>query len=320
MKLFDKILYNVIFGIWYVVSSLPFCVHYFFSDIMQFLLYYIIRYRRKVVHDNIRSSFPDKTPEEIKKIERDFYAHFCDIIVEQVKYFSISEKEMKKHMVFKGMEQVDESCKNGHSCALFLGHYCNWEWVATAPLWLDGKYSQTAQLYHPFENKIVDRLMDYIRSRFGGINIPVEQSLRHIVKYQKQGKSLVIGFIADQVPLYTNIHYWTNFLNHPETPLFTGGERIMRMLDMDVYYLHIRRLKRGYYETEYKLMVKGAKQCKEFELTEMYTRMLEQNIIEAPALWLWTHRRWKRTYAGWLEDQEEIRQRHEEKMKKINEK
>lgn len=316
-KLFHDVCYAVVFGLWYAFSSLPFCVHYFFSDILYVLIFYVFRYRRNVVHKNMKECFPDKNDSELLKLEREFYAHFCDLCVEQVKYFSMSEKQMRERMSVKGMEQVNESCRKGKTCGLYLGHYCNWEWVASLPLWMDPDHVRCAQLYHPFENKVIDRLMDYIRSRFGGVNIPVEQSLRHIVKYRKEGKQLLIGFIADQVPLYTNIHYWTNFLNHPETPLFTGAERIIKMMNMDVYYFHLKKVKRGYYEGEFRLMMYDSKDAAEFEISELYTRMLEENILEAPALWLWTHRRWKRTYAGWLEDQEEIRQRHEEKMRNL---
>lgn len=316
MKLFDEIIYRIIFGGWYLISLLPFCVHYFFSDLLQLLLFHVVKYRRKVVHENMRSCFPDKTDQELLALERNFYAHFCDLIVEQVKYFSISEKEMKKRMTFKNLEAPNESCRNGRSCAFFLGHYCNWEWIASTPMWVDERYVKCAQLYHPLENKALDRIMGYIRGRFGGVNIPVEQSLRHIVKCRKDGQEVIVGFIADQVPLYTNIHYWTNFLNHPQTPVFSGAEKIIKMFNMDVYFLHVRKVKRGYYEVDCQLMMRDSKNAPEFAITELYTRLLEQNILEDPALWLWTHRRWKRTYEGWLQDIEENRQRHEEKMKK----
>ena len=115
------------------------------------------------------------------------------------------------------------------------------------------------------------------------------------MRLKQQGKPLVIGFIADQVPLWQNIHYWTRFLNHEDTPIFTGAERLMKKLDMDVYYLDVRRVKRGYYEAEFKLISSTPKECEEFYLTEQYTRMLEQSINEAPPYWLWSHKRWKRT-------------------------
>ena len=150
----------------------------------------------------------------------------------------------------------------------------------------------------------MDRLMGYLRQRMGNINIPVEQSVRHMVRLRQQGKPILIGFIADQVPHWRNIHYWTNFLNHPKTPIFTGPERLARQFDMDAYYLHITRRRRGYWTAKFVPMARDCKQTQEFELTEQYTRLLEQNILEAPQYWLWTHNRWKRTYEEWLVKQE----------------
>jgi KDO2-lipid IV(A) lauroyltransferase len=120
-----------------------------------------------------------------------------------------------------------------------------------------------------------------------------------LVKYRQLGKPILIGFIADQTPVYDNIHYWTSFLNHPETPVFTGAEKIMQKFDMDVYYLDVRRIRRGHYVAEYKLITTEPKTYQEFELTEIYTKLMEHTINRAPAYWLWSHNRWKRTKEGY---------------------
>ena len=289
-----KSLYHLFFGAWYVVASLPLSVLYCFSTLISLLMYYILRFRRKVVRKNLCDSFPEKSKAEIVKIERKYYQHVCDLIFESIKYFSISEKEMRERLVYKNLEQARNSLKNGKTIGLYMGHYANWEWVSSLPLEV-GDVSQCCQLYHPLENKVFDRLVAYTRERWGGVNIPAGESIRHIVRLKQQGKPLVIGFIADQVPLWQNIHYWTRFLNHEDTPIFTGAERLMKKLDMDVYYLDVRRVKRGYYEAEFKLISSTPKECEEFYLTEQYTRMLEQTINEAPPYWLWSHKRWKRT-------------------------
>lgn len=299
-KILEHIIYNVLYGLWYAVSSMPLWIHYIFSTMLSALLYHVLRYRRKVVHRNLTESFPTYSKSQIWRIERSFYLHFCDIIVESIKYFSISRKQMMKRMQFKGLDLIEESCRNGHSCGVFLGHYGNWEWVSSLQLWIDPSVGKCVQLYHPLENKAFDRLMGYIRERMGSTNIPVEQSLRHIVKYRNEGIPLVIGFIADQVPLWNNIHYWTDFLNH-KTCCFTGAERIIRMMDMDVYYMHIERVSRGHYVAEFRRLMQGSKDAPDNKITELYTRALEDNIKEAPAYWLWSHRRWKRTYEEWQE-------------------
>ena len=286
----DNCIYYIAFGCMYLLSKVPFCVMYAISSVLAVFLFYIVGYRRKVVHQNIKDSFPDKSKIECFEIERTYYVHMCDLFMESLKYFSISEKEMRKRMVYKNLEQARLSLKNGKTIGLYMGHYANWEWVSSLPL-VVGDISQCCQLYHPLQNLIFDRLIGYTRERWGGVNIPANESIRHIIKLNKP---LVIGFIADQVPLSNSIHYWTRFLHHENTPVFTGAERLMKKLDMDVYYLDVRRVKRGYYEAEFKLITTTPKECAEFQLTEDYTRMLEQTINEAPPYWLWSHNRWKR--------------------------
>ncbi len=294
-----NIAYHVLFVIWYIVSCLPLWVLYLLSNLISFILYYVIRYRRKVVRKNISESYPNLSRRKRWLIERRFYTHFCDIFMESVKFFSISKKELMKRMQFKGVELVEDSCRRGKSCGIYLGHYGNWEWPSSMPLWINPELGLTAQLYHPLENLVTDRLVYYTRQRFGGISIPANQSIRELVKYQKLGKPLIIGFVADQTPWWRDIHYWTNFLNHPDTPVFTGAERIMKKFDMDVYYLDIRRIRRGKYVAEYKRITTTPKECPEFWITEQYNRMMEKTINRAPSYWLWSHNRWKRTKEEW---------------------
>ena len=201
-------------------------------------------------------------------------------------------------MQFIGAEKVRESCQKGQSCTVYLGHYCNWEWVTSLQLWV-GEDIACGQLYHPLENKAFDKLFLYLRNRLGAQCIPMAESIRKIMKMRQEDKPIVIGFIADQVPLWNNIHYWTDFLHH-DTPVFTGTEKIARKMNLAVYYLDIQRLKRGYYQAEFKLLTEIPKEKKEFEITETYIRELEKTIQRQPAFWLWTHNRWKRTREQWL--------------------
>jgi len=269
------------------------------STVVSVFLYHIIRYRRKVVHENIKASFPHLTPRKRWMIERRFYTHFCDLIVESVKYFSISKSNIRRRMRFKGVELLEESFRKGRSCGVFLGHYGNWEWISSMPLWIDPKLCLCTQLYHQLENYVTDQLILYTRRRFGGVNIEVNQSVRDIIKYRNEGTPVLVGFIADQAPYWDNIYYWSDFLHH-ETPWFTGAERIMQKLDMDVYYLDVRRIRRGYYVAEYKRITTDPKSTGQFWLTDQYAKMLEHTIMRGPSYWLWSHRRWKRTKEEWL--------------------
>ena len=218
----NKLLAYCCFALLWVTSIFPMWVHYLFSDMMYLILYRMAGYRTKIVRKNINTAFPEKSDQEVKKIEREFYHWFCDYLVETIKMMTISEKEMRRRMVFKGTEAIEKLWNEGVSCGIMLGHYCNWEWISTLPLAVSSK-GVCAELYHPIENPDFDRLFLYIRQRFGSVCIPMEETLRHIVKYQREGKPLVVGYIADQKPNWRNIHLWVPFLNHL-TPVFTGSE------------------------------------------------------------------------------------------------
>ena len=288
-----KILYYIVLAFWYMLSLLPMKVHYLLSDLLFWVLYGLLGYRKKVIEKNLKASFPEKSEEELKRIERGFYYFFCDYIAESVKLMTIRRENLRRRMVFKGAELVDEVIESGQSCAVFLGHLCNWEWVTSLPLWVTPK-AQCGQIYHPIENKDFDRLFLRSRQRMGAVCIPMADTLRKIIEFKKAGQPVVIGYISDQVPFWTNIHHWVDFLHH-DTPVLTGMERIARKVNHAVFFLDVRRVRRGYYEAEFKLITREPQKMGEYEITDIYYRMLEQSIRRAPEFWLWSHNRWKRT-------------------------
>lgn len=286
-------LYYILLGVWCLFSLLPLRIHYIISDFLFWLLYKVIGYRRRVVWKNLSASFPEKSQAEQEEIERGFYHFLCDYFVETVKMMTISKKEIKKRMVFKGIEDLDEVIESGQSIALYLGHYCNWEWVTSMPLWVTPKV-QCGQIYHPLENKYFDKLLLRSRQRLDALCISMQDTLREVVRYKREGQPIMIGYISDQAPNWVNIHHWVDFLNQ-DTPVFTGTERIVKKMNHAVFYLDMRRIRRGYYEAEFKLMTREPKELEDFKLTDMYFDMLEKSIRRAPEFWLWSHNRWKRT-------------------------
>jgi KDO2-lipid IV(A) lauroyltransferase len=288
-----KIVYYIFVVFCYLLSPLPLRLHYLIADIAYVLIYHVIRYRRRVVWQNLTSSFPEKDEAELRRIERRFYHFLCDYFVETLKLLSFSREELMRRMVFKGVEQIDEMMEQGRSCAVYLGHYGNWEWVSSLPFWVKSN-GLCGQIYHPLENKDFDRFFLKLRQRMGAVSIPMNETLRKLMDYRAHQQPVVIGYISDQVPLWTNIHHWVDVLNH-DTPVLTGAERIARKMNHAVFYMDVRRLRRGYYEVTVKLITRNPQESKEFELTDIYWRMLEETIREAPEYWLWSHNRWKRT-------------------------
>ena len=288
-----RLLYYVIYSLWFLLSLLPLRIHYMLSDLLYLIIYRLIHYRVAVVRKNIQESFPEKDADEQLAIERGFYHWFCDYLAESVKLLTMSRSQMRRRMVFKGTDVVDEVVRNGQSCAVYLGHYCNWEWITSLPLWVTPE-AQCGQIYHVLENQEFDKLFLKLRQRWGAVCIPMAETLRRLIQYRQANQPVVIDYIGDQVPFWNNIHHWCQFLNH-DTPVLTGTERLARQTGQAAFYLDVRRLRRGYYEAEFKLITREPKQLAEFELTDIYFRMLEESIRRDPACYLWSHNRWKRT-------------------------
>ena len=290
-----KILYGSVFCIWYLMSLLPLRVLYILSDGLFYLIYYVVKYRRPLVRKHLFDSFPKKNEAERIKIEKEFYSWFCDYIVETIKLFTMSKKQIKKRMQFVGAEKVRESCQKGQSCAVYLGHYCNWEWLSCVGIELP-KSRKIGLIYHPLRNQAFDELFKRIRSHEeNGVVVPKKEILRYLVDYKRKGIMSIFGYISDQGPKWENIHLWLPFLNHPETPVFTGGERIMRKMNDAVFYVEMSRPKRGYYTATYKLITRNPNSLPEHEITRRFFQMLEETIRKNPPYYLWTHNRWKRT-------------------------
>lgn len=288
-----KIVYYLVTAGWYLLSLLPFWMHYLLSDLLYVILYRMIGYRKTVVRSNLATSFPEKSEAELRKIERDFYHFFGDYIAESVKLMTISRQNLKKRLVFKGTDVVNEVIESGQSCAVYMGHYCNWEYVTSLPLWVTPK-AHCGQIYHPIENKDFDRLFLRLRQRQGSLSIPMQDTLRRLLEYRKEKQATIIGFISDQKPHWVNIHHWVDFLHH-DTPVLTGTERIVRKLNYAAFYLDMHRVRRGYYEAEFKLITRQPQEMGDYELTDAYFAMLEASIRHNPAFWLWSHNRWSRT-------------------------
>ncbi|WP_302524977.1 lysophospholipid acyltransferase family protein [Phocaeicola barnesiae] len=298
-----KFVYHILFFLLYLLSLLPMRLLYLLSDCLFFPLFHIVKYRRKVVEKQLDECFPEKSMQERRAIERQFYHFFCDYLVEVIKLFSISKKEMMRRMKFVGIEQVREELKDKKFCFLYLGHYCNWEYIASLSYWLPEIHC--GQIYHRIYNQAFDELFLKLRGQFGGESILMKDTLRRILTLRNQEKKVMIGFIADQLPKWENMHHWTTFLNH-DTSFFIGAERIAKQVDAALYYVDVERVKRGYYQVRFRLMTLHPKEFPDYELTDQYARLLEESIRRQPAYWLWTHKRWKRTKEEWLKRQQEV--------------
>lgn len=304
----NKIFYYVLYIILYLHALLPFWLLYILSDILYIFVYKIVGYRLKVVRRNMAAAFPEKSAKDLRTLEIRFYHHFCDYFFETIKLLHISEKTIRKRMVFLNTDLAVDLTKDGNSSLMFLGHYGNWEWIPSLTIEFQDTPILLGQIYRPLKNKAFDNLFIKIRSRFGSFGIPKNDTLRAIIRLRREGKQTMIGFMSDQTPSVNNIHYWTTFLNQ-DTPVYTGVERIAKQTGFYVFYLDVKKVKRGYYTATIKLISAEPKNEPEFKITETYIREMENSILRDPAYWLWTHKRWK-----WK--REEVQRRQAEHKKK----
>jgi KDO2-lipid IV(A) lauroyltransferase len=271
----------------YLLAALPFSALYHFSDLLYFLVYKVFGYRRKVVEENLRNSFPEKSKAEIDDIAQKYYRYLCDLILESLKKLNIDEKTALERCYMAPHPVLDRLRAENKSVIILMGHYGNWEWAGST-FSLSTNY-QLHVVYKTLSNPHFEKLMCKTRTMFGTRLIKMENTLKDILK-NKQNPS-AYTFIADQTPFPQNA-YWTTFLNQ-DTPLFTGAEKIAKKLNFPVLFVNIVREKRGQYKITEELLFENPKETRENEITETYIRRLEQEIIKMPETWLWSHRRWK---------------------------
>ena len=273
----------------YFISLAPFWLLYLISDFFFVLVFYVMRYRRKVVEGNLRRSFPEKSNEEVLSLSRDFYRYFCDLLLETFKTLTISAENMAKHCCFEAdsVKLINQLYADKKSIIIVLGHLGNWEWAGNA-FSMQCKH-QLYVIYHPLTHSGFNQLMIDMRTRFGTKLIAMKDTFREMTNHKDE--LTATGFIADQTPPPETAH-WTNFM-HQDTPVFKGTERMAARFKYPTLYINVNRVKRGYYEIKVEDVVLNPEQLPEGQLTEWHTHLLERAIRTNPATWLWSHKRWK---------------------------
>ena len=269
------------------LSLLPYPLLYLLSDIIFLIMYRVIGYRKKVVFTNLRNSFPNKSKQELKKIMSDFYRHLCDIIMESVKGFTISEKQLRKRLIIKNPEFSNYFADKRQSIIFVGGHYNNWEICAQA----FAMYSnhKCIGIYKPLSNAFINDKIYTSRSKYGMHLISMKQTKK---SFEDGDEPKAIVFGSDQNPANPKRAHWVQFLNQDTGVLF-GVERYAKEYDWPVVFVSIRKAKRGYYEVEYSLVTDNPNEEPHGKITEDFTKRLEQDIINQPQYWLWSHKRWK---------------------------
>ena len=275
-----------------LLGRLPWRAMYALSDGIAFLLGSVVRYRRKVIGENLRLSFPEKGEEELKQIQKDFYRNFSDILLESLKGFDRRAfRQIPARYTFKNVELIEAEYAKGRSCLIFTGHFNNWEWLGHTMFGATSR--EGGVIYKPMTNKAVDALVLERRSQSGSMLISMPQTGRMMIERRKNPSAYT--FIADQSPSDLKNAHWVNFLNR-RTAFLHGVDKLSRKLDWPVFYAPVIRVKRGVYELPLEVITLDPKSEPEGAITKAFAEALEQTIRAEPANWLWSHRRWKHAF------------------------
>ena len=283
------IVYLITYPIIWFISILPFRLLYIFSDCVCFFVYTIFGYRKKIVRNNIAISLPHLTEKERLNIEKKFYKHLCDMFLEMIKTMTISRKEMEKRFVFKNLDLYLELEKKGKSIALLCAHYASYEWAVSMNYHI--KFEGYG-IYKKLSNTYFDTLAKNIRSKFKAKLITTRETISTIEKNKRNDILGVYGLASDQSPQKSRAYHWTHFMGI-EVPVHTGAEMLAKRFDMNVIFLKNKKVKRGYYEATFELMADNPTDEPNFSISDDFLKRVENQILEAPEFYLWTHNRWK---------------------------
>ena len=270
------------------ISKLPFRVFYAFSDVIYFIVYHLVGYRKKVVRENLKLIFPKKQEAEIDLIEKKFYSHMCDMFLEMIKTMSLSKEDVKKRYNVVNIEVLQQVLQK-KSTLILCSHYANWEWNVSINNYVD---TQGYAVYQKVGNKYFDAFIKKVRARWNTILISQKETVRTVVKNYQEAVFTAYGMVSDQSPQWHRAQYWTEFMG-VKVPIFNGAESMARKMDLAVVFLKVSKVKRGFYKAEFIPITMEGSKTKPNEITNQFLKLTEIQINEAPEFYLWTHKRWK---------------------------
>lgn len=280
--------YYILLAITWPMQLLPLGFHYFIADILYVLVYHVVGYRKGVVARNLRKSFPEKSPDELKAIEKQFYRGFADIFIETLYCTHINVEKQQHRLEVVNFKPIQDLLDKGENVLVVAGHFGNWEFMQLFKERVDvNKYF----VYKKINNKTFDQFYRRLRGK-AATPLEMKKVFRRLISDIQNKENYIAYFISDQRPVKPEIKHWVNFMNQ-DTPVMLGTEKIALKTNAVIYYMEIVRLKRGYHRVNFELLFEDSSKTKQYEITDAFMRRLEQSIREHPAQYLWTHKRWK---------------------------
>ena len=285
----NLLVYILVYPVIWLISLLPFRILYAISDVVYLVVYYLIGYRKKVVFNNLKLAFPEKSDKEIFEIRKKFYHHFTDVFIELIKSFTVSKEEVYKRYKYTNIDFFDELYKDGKSVILTGPHYANWEWIMSLDSFVKYKgYAAFTKVENPYLNEKVLKS----RVKFGTNLILTSKIIAEIKHNKKNNIQAMYGLLSDQSPQLSKTFYWREFFG-VKVPVHTGAELLAKRYDMNMVYIETKKVKRGYYETSFSLITKEPKKHPDYQLTDIFIDKVEKQVRAQPEYYFWTHKRFK---------------------------
>jgi KDO2-lipid IV(A) lauroyltransferase len=279
----------LIFKVFVVIFSwIPFRVLFFIADLVYYLVYYLAGYRKKVVFENLRNSFPEKKESEIIYTAKAFYHHLADMLIESMKAFSMKESAVVQRYEFINTGVLDEYYRKNQSLICIAGHYGNWEWAGLASE--RQLQHRPVGFYKPLSNKYMDAYIQRTRVQGNAVLAPITRTAETF--RTDWGKPAIFYMVADQSPSSARLAFWINFLNQ-ETAALHGPEKYAMLHNLPVVFASANKIRRGYYQVTFQLLEENPAKTKTGQITSRFMKMLEEVILAKPEYYLWSHRRWK---------------------------
>ena len=283
------LIFILTFPFLWIISILPFRFFYWFSDFIYLIVYHIIGYRKKTVKYNLALALPHLSSEERLVIEKKSYHHLCDMFLEMIKTMTISSAEMNRRFVVTNIELVKEYERKGKSTVLLASHYASWEWLLSIN---EKTKFKGIGVYKKIANKYFDKLLRDIRSKYNAELVETNKAIPLMAENQKNGILSMYGLASDQSPKLNRAFHWDTFMG-VEVPVHTGAEMLAKKYDLNVLFVKVKKVKRGFYEATFVPITDNPNSFPDFEITNIFLREVEKQILEAPEYYFWTHKRWK---------------------------
>ena len=291
---------NFLFKIIILFSKLPLRILYWLSDFIFVILYFVVGYRKKVVFQNLKNSFPEKSDSELKIIRKKFYHNFCDYLVETLKSFTITSHELRVRVQYLNQDIFHDAKSENKNVILLTGHVFNWEWFNALATIIPQE--NCFPVYRKVQNSFWEEKIKGIRNRFGNTALEAKEVIRHILRNPNDGNSVYM-FVADQSPHVSEVSFGLNFLNQ-KTPAFIGYDKLSTRMDLAFVFCEMKKVKRGYYQINYYRIYPDGEKFVEYEVVKKFHKLLENTINKRPDIYLWSHRRWKYQHAVKVMDTE----------------